>query len=77
MILSLMASIMYWSLNRKGRVNPSSEGNTPTNQSETVVSEDGDYDNNPIDDPLGEIERDTQESEDLLRASTERTPMTN
>ncbi|KAK1405479.1 Fimbrin-5 [Heracleum sosnowskyi] len=54
MILTLLASIMYWSLNQRGRAKPPSEENNSTNQSPSVVSEDGDYGNNLIDDASGE-----------------------
>lgn len=72
MILTLLASIMYWSLNQKGRVKPSSEENNSLSRSASVMSEDGDYDNNLIDDASGE----KHESENPLLADAEGTALT-
>lgn len=72
MILTLLASIMYWSLNQRGRAKPPSKENRSLSRSSSVVSENGDYDNTLTDDASG----DTYESEDPLRASAEGTTLT-
>ncbi|KAL1821770.1 hypothetical protein ACET3Z_016639 [Daucus carota] len=60
MILTLLASIMYWSLNQRGRARPSSKEFESDTQTASLVFEDSDCDNNRIDNASGEM----QESEE-------------
>lgn len=67
MILTLLASIMYWSLNQRGRARPSSKEFESDTQTASLVYEDSDCDNNRIDNASGEMQESEEPNKRMLK----------